>query len=408
MKIFNIIACIVVLVLALVSAVCSYFLYEKRVQFVDGWEQMSNAIYNSAKTIDSRSDKKFASKLTADDLSHKKYSKDGLAGKLKNLTDQSEAFVKQYDELTKRYEDMVALQKKTKAELDRVVAQRRRMADVFVKIGQQVGANTGTAAKFIDPLTYGAQIAGVQNKVSQVYTNRELIGNTLEKIARENKVAFNKQALFSRGDMSAIRTIVNNNRAARAEYAKSLKEIASSLNGKFADDGKPATSISKSVTNMINTLSATRSQLSNARADVSALKTTVGRRDAEISRLNKVISDYKRVLNLDQADSDPKVWLRGSNEARSALVGSVISVVPDYGYIVIDFGTASTVKQTVGNKVLTLNPDVESGLEFNIVRDDKFIATITLSNVDANQSTANIPAEKAGLIKVGDKVVFKK
>lgn len=408
MKTFNIIACIVVLLLALVSAVCSYFLYEKRVQFVDGWEQMSAAIYNSAKTIDSRSDKKFSSNLTSSDLSHKKYSKDALAGKLKNLTDQSEAFVKQYDELTKRYEDMVALQKKTKAELDKVVAQRRRMAEVFSKIGQQVGANTGNAAKFVDPMTYGAQIAGVQNKVSQVYTNREMIGNTLEKIARENKVAFNKQALFARGDMSAIRSIVNNNRAARAEYAKSLKEIASTINGSFADDGKPATSISKSVTNMVNTLSATRNQLSSARADVSKLKTTVGQRDAEINRLNNVIKDYKRVLNIDQADSDPKVWQRGSVEARSALVGSVVSVAPDYGYIVIDFGTATTIKQTIGNKEIVINPDVESGLEFNVVRNDKFIATITLSNVDTKQATANIPAGKVDLIKVGDKVVFKK
>ena len=74
----------------------------------------------------------------------------------------------------------------------------------------------------------------------------------------------------------------------------------------------------------------------------------------------------------------------------------------------IDFGTASTVEQTIGNKKLILNPDVETGLEFNIVRDGKFIATITLSNVDAKQSTANIPTGKVDLIKIGDKVVFKK
>ena len=98
MKTFNTIACIIVLVLALVSAVCSYFLYEKRVQFVDGWNQMSEAIHTSAATIDQRGNSKFASKLTVDELSHKKYSKDALAGKLKNLTRQSEEFVKQYDE----------------------------------------------------------------------------------------------------------------------------------------------------------------------------------------------------------------------------------------------------------------------------------------------------------------------
>ena len=58
MKTFNLIACIIILLLAAVSAVFSYFLYEKRVQFVNGWSQMATAIETSAKTIDQKGEKK--------------------------------------------------------------------------------------------------------------------------------------------------------------------------------------------------------------------------------------------------------------------------------------------------------------------------------------------------------------
>jgi len=75
---------------------------------------------------------------------------------------------------------------------------------------------------------------------------------------------------------------------------------------------------------------------------------------------------------------------------------------------VIDFGTETTVTQTIGNKTLLINPDLESGLNFNITRDGEFIAAVTLNNVDKTESTANIPTGKAGMIKVGDKVTFKK
>jgi hypothetical protein len=75
---------------------------------------------------------------------------------------------------------------------------------------------------------------------------------------------------------------------------------------------------------------------------------------------------------------------------------------------VINIGTETTVVQKVGNKTHTLNVDLENGLNFNVVRDEKFIAAITLNNVSSKESTANIPVDKVGQIKVGDQVVFKK
>ncbi len=108
MKTFNIVACIIVLILALVSAVFSYFLYEKRVQFVDGWQQMSEAIHKSAKTIDRQSDQEFAPKLTPQVLSHKTYAQDTLRAALKNLQDQSSLFVQKYENAIAAWNAMTA------------------------------------------------------------------------------------------------------------------------------------------------------------------------------------------------------------------------------------------------------------------------------------------------------------
>ena len=52
MKIVNIVLGVLVLIAAVVSAVFSYFLYEKRVALATGWNQLTEAVYASAKTLD--------------------------------------------------------------------------------------------------------------------------------------------------------------------------------------------------------------------------------------------------------------------------------------------------------------------------------------------------------------------
>jgi hypothetical protein len=404
MKTFNTIACIIVLVLALVSAVCSYFLYEKRVQFVDGWNQMSEAIHTSAKTIDQRGNDKFASKLTVDELSHKKYSKDALAGKLKNLTKQSEAFVAQYDELTKKFEDMTALQKKTQAQLNAKTLQCNAMADALASIGSAVNANAGSASAFTNGNSYVGAVGKVRAGVEKFVTSSRNLANQVVALAAEHKVSYKSEDLFVNPDLTRIKLVLRKYNTATENYRKALETVARSVNVKF--DANSINKVSDGVKNMSSDLSKTRNALSSSQKMVTRHETTISGKNSEIGRLKGVIADYKRVLNIDPADTDPKVWKRGSVEARTALDGKVIAVDKGYGYIVIDFGNQTIVKQMVGNKEHAVNADVEAGLSFNIIRDGKFIASINLSNVDAAQSTANIPASKIDQIKVGDKVVF--
>ena len=127
MKTFNTIACIIILVLALASAVFSYFLFEKRVQFVDGWTSMSTAIQTSAKKINEQSmDKSAGSKLTADALSHKNYEKAAFDATVKNLNTQSQQFVTQYEN---------------------AVSERQAMSDVLSANSEKF-ASYGVKAKF--------------------------------------------------------------------------------------------------------------------------------------------------------------------------------------------------------------------------------------------------------------------
>ena len=408
-KRFNLIACIIVLVLALISAACSYFLYEKRVQFVDGWNQMSTAINTSAKTIDSRGNKKFASKLTPDTLSHKNYK--ALNANLKNLTDQSTEFVKQYDELTAERDNLKETLAKTQAELNRIKNQRQQMAATFAAISDKIGANAGNASSFADINLYSGRIKMLKEKVDQLFNSRENIVRELQTIAKNEKFTIDKQKLYSnpRSGMAPLNAKIAEHKRARSNYANSLRSIAAVAKVQFTDNGTAATTVNNGVRKLNDNLRTAQNQVSSYKQQIGALQATTAKLNEKIKKLNNVIDDRNRALNLPVTEREPKVWKRGSIEARSALIGKVIEVSNDYGYIVIDFGTETTVKQVIGNKELAINPDIETGLAFNVTRGDDFIAEITLHHISAKESTASIPVAKAAKeIKVGDSVIIKK
>ena len=408
MKTFNLIACIIVLVLALISAACSYFLYEKRVQFVDGWNKMSTAINTSAKTIDSRGEKKFAPKLTTDTLSHKNYA--ALDANLKNLTDQSTAFVKQYDELVAERDNLKETLAKTEAELKRVKNQRQQMAATFAAISDKIGANAGSAANFADINIYSGRIKLLKDKISQIFDNRAKIASVLQDIAKKEQFTVDKQKLYNNPSnaLSPLSAKFTELKRARNNYASSLRNIATLVSVKFTDNGLAASSVITGVKGKLNDLKKANDQIKADKNQIGALQAVASKLNTKIRDLNGVIANLRLALNLPAKEKEPKVWKRGSQEARSALLGKVIEVSKEFGYIVIDFGTDTFVKQTFGDKELQINPDVETGLSFNVVREGQFIAEITLHHVGAKESTASIPVKAADEIKVGDFVILNK
>ena len=68
MKIANLVLSILILVLALVCTVFSFFLFEKRTSLVEGWEKMAAGIAGASSTMTQS-----GSTVSQNDLAHKDY-----------------------------------------------------------------------------------------------------------------------------------------------------------------------------------------------------------------------------------------------------------------------------------------------------------------------------------------------
>ncbi|MFA6659694.1 MAG: hypothetical protein WCS25_08380, partial [Victivallaceae bacterium] len=75
MKWLNIVLSVFVLLLAIASATCSYFLFEKRELLVKGWGKMAVSLNNAAKDFDKSSGTETAKMLSTEEISHENYDK---------------------------------------------------------------------------------------------------------------------------------------------------------------------------------------------------------------------------------------------------------------------------------------------------------------------------------------------
>ena len=97
MKVLNIVLSIVILILAAVSAVAAYMLWEKRTQMTDGWSKMAAAINKASAAIDRDSGTRIASDLSVASLSHEQYAQ--LDGQLRKFDAQIRKLVEQRNAL---------------------------------------------------------------------------------------------------------------------------------------------------------------------------------------------------------------------------------------------------------------------------------------------------------------------
>lgn len=382
MKIANIVLSVLVLLAAAVSAVFSYFLYEKRVTFVTGWEQLTSAIYDTAANLDRNSGTKVAQELTADKLAHKNYDEAAMNSSLGKLRAQSK----------------------------NIVAQRNALADALKEIASRV--NSGAVADINDVNKYADDVRKVTTGVAKTVNNR----NRIYRALADKVSGINESELVS-GNTDALEPI-DALRRAKDAYKRAMSSVASRLGVRLGNEQ----SISRdtgTIANKINELKREPARLNNlltdARRDIRSLENSIKAKDATIKSQKVAIADrdaqikkYKQVLGL--APEDPfTFWTPGSDEARAHMQGAVTNVSKEYGYIVINLGSESVVQQQVGKKVVDVNLGLKKGVELTIVRGDnnEFIAAITLDKVGAKESTADIPLDKVGQIEDGDKVIYK-
>lgn len=397
MKATNIVLSILILVLALVSAVFSYFLFERRDTMIQGWGKLATAIQTTSRNLDKNSGTNTAAKLAPADLSPEKYGE--LDGKLQMLSAQSR----------------------------QIVAERDELADALRRIGLAINVrDLGTEAEFRNVKTYSAKKDAVLRGVTESLRRRDAVYSALARDARRLNVNLNPKRIADSGPaaLAPFSSAINSMRDRRLHYERTLKLIGDNVNVSVPEFGesdyvRSAAKVKDGVVTFRNTYDSKNSELDAVRRELKAANAGLKEANARIAGLKDLvakkdytINSYKTALGVPVDQPAPAPWLPGSSEVRAKTVGEVVKVSSDYGYIVINLGKNSTVRQSLGSKSITVNPKLERGMEMVVARGKlggsaAFVARIKLDEIGEDVSTANIPAGVRN-IKVGDIVYFDK
>ncbi|MDD3885350.1 MAG: hypothetical protein PHI35_00580 [Victivallaceae bacterium] len=400
MKVLNVILSILILLLAITSAVFAYLLFEKRAEMLDGWNKLASAINLAATAVDAESGSKYGPKLTAVELSHKNYTE--LAGKLTEL------------------EKMTA----------QLVKERNDLSDALFRIGSEMGFSREAVS--VDSLrkfeSYSGAIAAVANGVSDINNAHKTAARQVAQAFGTLGIQVNASALLA-NDGQAVGTLTSDVNALAnriSDYREAIKFMAKEGNVDYLNFGyndqnyRGAISQAKQAVTGIRTRNdELDSAVRTANGEIRNLKDTVSVRDTKITELSQVlteqarqIGEIKKVLKLDPEADLPTPWVTGSLDARRKIAGSVIKVDKPYGYIGLDIGKSTRVMQQLSPaKAVEIDPGVTEGLSFKVYRGEigsgdapEFIATVKLVKVDDDCSVANIP--EGAKIKAGDRIVF--
>ena len=396
MKITNILLSILILLLAAASAVFSYFLFEKRSQFVAGWGKMAKAINETAVVLDKDSGvKPLAEELSVSAISHEQFA--SLDQKLPKLAERSRQLVNVRDSL----------------------------AGALFRIGRTVNVKVPDekSMRGIDSHETGKNI--VVNAVVDTVRKRDRMFNYVSALAQRQFRARLDVNKMKDGDGTALQPLEKNINAINSRkrtYESSLANIGKMVEVKRFDStdngfSKSAKSVEQGVRALQNRCNTTQRKLHDANQLIAKQKKAIEQRDKVIGAKNGVIAEkdrqiksYQRALGLPSGEAAVALWSEGSVEARSHLVGKVIEVHDKYGYIAIDIGKGSTVVQEVGNRKYEVNAGVKKGLDFIVARgslrsQSDFVARVVIDEVGDFCSTANI-APNSKQIKVGDIVYW--
>ncbi len=397
MKIVNIVLSVLILLLAITSAVFSYFLFDKRGQLVSGWDKMAVAINKTAAELDKGTGTALAGELTAATLGHDQFTT--LDGKLVKISDLAK----------------------------QVVTERDALADALFRIGSTVDmANiSGKEAAFRNINTYSTNKDDVINAVSDAVNQRNALIRSLVSAAGKLNVRLDAEAL-KRGDLSAFRQLdvrLSEIGSRQNAFERCVREAGSQANvsGLSFDSGRYQDSLNR-VVQAVGTLKSQLRQanekIASLEREIASLQNQVRDRDGRIVALQKTIDtkqiqidEFKVALGIDPTQQLPMQWKNGSAEARRALCGRVIQVSDTFGFVTINVGSMSVVTQKIGNKEFDVNPDLQNGLEMIVARgeldnpDLQFVGRIKLTQVDKGCAIAE-PVSTVTPIQVGDIVFF--
>lgn len=394
MKILNIILCVFILLLAAASAVASYLLYEKRVQMVNGWGKMATAINQTAVKLEEKSGRKVSGELSASELSHQKYAE--LDAKLAKLQTLAADLIRQRDAL----------------------AASLRQAGMIAEM-----PNLPQEAQLLAFATSNASSRQIVSGVNQLQTRRNLLATLISNSARRVNVSLSTNDLRSGDARSAIRKFDERVAGIQAQFTayrntlSGISELAggSSLTLTDKNYAQELAKVTRSVTSLREQYNRAMANARTEQGKRLQTEKTVKVRDGQIKTLQLSIASkddeivqYRRALGMDASGFQP--WKNGSAECRRAVRGKVVAVNEKFGYIGIDLGTDTLVRQPLGGKSVEVNPNIKAGMNMYITRgagDDNmdYIAKVKLTTVDTDTSIAeSVELAPDRKIQVGDTV----
>ena len=357
MKVVNIVLGILILILALVSTVFSFFLFEKRTCMVDGWDKMATAISSASADMDKKN------AVTKDVLAHEKYTSSDMDRNMTKFSGQSK----------------------------KVLGQRNDMAEYMQEIAKTLKMKEAPNAEQI--------IAAEEDDPVSAKTIKDKAVNAVKERDKAKKEVREFRTKFGE-----IGRIVNASDSGDPEnVVSSVRSCKRNLDTKTED--------LKQTKKELGAVKSERNRIEQERDDLKRELNSANRKNADLEKkLEETRGDYKRLTGTEYGEIP--LWKDGSDEARAKVVGKVIEVDREKGYIVVDLNSTLRVTQKVGKRELKVDPKLVHGLEMVVCRGDldskkdvQFIARIKIDSIDASCMVANIPANAGKKIKVGDLVI---
>lgn len=398
MKGFSIFLAVLIFLLAAVSAVFSFFLYEKRAQLVDGWSDMTSKINQTAVNLDAGSGTTIASALTTDAMHQTKYVD------LPKLLPQLPELAKQ------------------------IITERDALASGLAQVAGTLEMRGVSADQFQKVNTYGNALSQLQSHVSAYQTRNNAILARVSASARNLGATVSVDQLKSTGYANAYQafdTRIDYWRKRDNVFNQRVQNIASAIGAKTPDLGEQTyeaslgtvvsdaqalkrreVELDTGLKNALRSIKNLEQVVSEKNGQIEDLKTQSARKDRELLRIC-------RVLGLEV----PKEPMIEGSAAAMQLVkeqekGQVLDVDDKFGFLVISLGKNTRVEEPFGNRTNYVDPMIPVGAVLTIARnmpsgDAEYINKVKLVKVDDNCSIGE-PVDLQGgkRPKVGDRVFF--
>ena len=408
MKGFNVFLAIVIFLLAVASAVFSYFLYEKRASLVTGHSYFAKHLTEATQKLESNSGSRLSDKVTEDSLRH--------SNAPKSVNDQLTEFNKL---------------------VSAVVDERDVLASTLAQVSNSIELNSDKS-KFTKLSSYKTATAQL-SKYAKEYRQRNdaILTSVVQSGKKLGASKISAPGLKSSSYANVYREL--DDRIAfwtkrHSTYVSSVAQIASALKAGKVDnsEAKYAAGLSALVTHARNVerqrldfqakWKSEERKVSDRDKTIKKLKDTISAKDATINNKNLEIKRLEKMLGIDPGRRAIK---DGSAEAlqliKTQKKGKIMEVNTKFGFVVVSLGKKTQVQDFYNYKPTNesplevrkwdVDPMIEEGMILTVARnmpsgDAEYINKVKVVKVEDHCVIAEAIDKEAGKPMLEDDFVY--